>query len=458
MEEAQCRLGNGGSTHEIQDIYEGNYRPVDTIDSERRSTNRTLVDEIKDIYESRYGPIDTMKAERKPADHTVADEDVYESRHGAIDTMKAEPQVVEVETDVDLGKALADYEKQQESDFQQPQRTLEAEIAAEEKAAHEAQALLDPYPLSCQETPQPRSAKLSLDQDAHGTRIVDDETYQVHSSSANVGDSSAPSCTILWEEPPLYRILAHDSGNDLLTTAMTSSNISNNETPISIPQALSQLYQPARFVPHFAELQREGFQVIYGAKDLLVFKKVKTRGVDQAEPSLDSHTTINKSVTAEVKSYPAGVNPIDGMSHSIEPSTGSFASPTGFVGDRWDTFSRSERDPPSRAATQSNTESTESETRRDLDEDSDVRHYPRVRREEHVFSGSRLGRMKSAKREAKEARRKWRGWRGRFRWALSVGLGAGAVAYGVGAIAERKQSRNAERWQEILDGKRSRWE
>jgi len=88
----------------------------------------------------------------------------------------------------------------------------------------------------------------------------------------------APVSAIEWEHPPLYKVLAYDSGNDKFSTATTTTPAFSGatvETPISIPQALSQLYQPARFVPHFAELQQEGFQVIHGTRDLLVFKKVK---------------------------------------------------------------------------------------------------------------------------------------------------------------------------------------
>ncbi|KAK4498950.1 hypothetical protein PRZ48_009461 [Zasmidium cellare] len=447
----------------------------------QKQRDNELVNEVRAIYELRYGKIDVnhrQSSQGKPKPKTQAS--------------NQSPQVVEVETDVDLGKALADYEAGQTYEYRRD--NLEAELLAQEKEAHEAQALMAPE--SSGKVKQTIAKGLKLDQDVHGSRIVDDtiprlipteiatRTEAAVETGAEPTKGELESWGIEWEEPPVYKVLAYDSGNDMFSTATTSSNFTGKETPISIPQALSQLYQPARFVPHFAELQKEGYQVVYGTKDLLVFKKVKTTSeqssATKSEPqaNLADHGVVKPSTpetTKEASSYAPGVNPIDGTTFPLEPESAGFASPTGFVGDRWETLASegkaqspstlSKAEPEPETADLKSPHPSYSQPA-DEDADTDIRHYPRVKREERVFSGSRLQRPKKHRRhhnepsheEIREMKRKWHSWRARFRWALTVGLGASAVAYCVGAAAERKENKEKERWEQILEGRRGRWE
>lgn len=442
-----------------------------------------LVNDVRAIYENKYGKIDVNhRQESRAGLHS----------HTQTPTPERVPQVVEVESDVDLGKALADYEAGQTYEYRRD--NLEAEIAAQEKEAHEAQGLMAPE--SSGKIKQTIANNLKLDQDVHGARIVDDTMPRLIpteiAARTEVAVEATPEPTqkeleawgIEWEQPPVYKVLAYDSGNDMFSTATTSSNFTGRETPISIPQALSQLYQPARFVPHFAELQKEGHQVVYGTKDLLVFKKVKTTSSSSSstEPKRQANLADHGVVkpTASDIGNPAsphapGVNPIDGTTYPLEPESASFASPTGFVGDRWETLASegkvqspstvSKAEPEQESADLKSPHPSYSQPA-DEDVDTDIRHYPRVKREERVFSGSRLQRPKRHRRhhnepsqeEIKEMKRKWNNWRSRFRWALSVGIGSSVVAYCVGAAAEQKQIQEKERWQQILEGRRGRWE
>ncbi|KAF2159331.1 hypothetical protein M409DRAFT_60914 [Zasmidium cellare ATCC 36951] len=437
-----------------------------------------LVNDVRAIYENRYGKIDVSHRQARPKTTMQASRQI--------------PQVVEVESDVDLGKALADYEAGQTYEYRRD--NLEAEIAAQEKEAHEAQELMAPE--SSGKMEQAIAKSLKLDQDVHGARIVDDtvprlipteiaaRTEPAVDTEAEPTKSELNSWGIVWEEPPVYKVLAYDSGNDMFSTATTSSNFTGKETPISIPQALSQLYQPARFVPHFAELQKEGYQVVYGTKDLLVFKKVKTTSETSAVASPESQTNLADhgvvkptapETSNEITPHAPGVNPIDGTTYPLEPESAGFASPTGFVGDRWETLASEGKvqSPSTVSKPEAEPESAELKSPHpsysqpaDEDAEIDIRHYPRVKREERVFSGSRLQRPKKQRRhhhepsqeQVREMKRKWHSWRARFRWALSVGVGASFVAYCIGAAAERKEVREKERWEQILEGRRGRWE
>ncbi|KAI6913128.1 hypothetical protein KC318_g1857 [Hortaea werneckii] len=261
--------------------------------AEQKARDRALVDEVRGIYEEHYGPIDV--------EHRQALKSESAARDGA-----KNKGVGEGEHDPALGKALREHEGKGKGYGFQPdglaeelklkgKLAREAEIDRQEKNAHEAQA--------------------SSPSVQDGKRIVDDASPKLIPTELSKKQNEGPTTTrdvppaagsgIEWESPPLYKVLAYDSGNDKFSTATTITPAFSGatvETPISIPQALSQLYQPARFVSRFAELQREGFQVIHGTRDLLVFKKVRTandissakavEGASSGQPSLVDHGLI----------------------------------------------------------------------------------------------------------------------------------------------------------------------
>lgn len=412
-------------------------------------------------------------------------------------------------------------------------KAKEAAMAFSEREAHDAQGLAPPEQLiSKRAGTKPRKSWEKNDNAAAeapisspATKLVNDTAPKLIPTALSTRPASAPADTtssVQWADPPLYKVLAYDSGNDMLTAASTTCNFTGSESPISIPQALSRLYQPARFVPHFAELQREGYQVIYGTRDLLVFKKVKEPEAEPAaeEASLVDHGLIKpkensmaedaanfyekyrpapkvydptsiengtlmpyenamaqEAAHAHDHARPAAVvNPIDGTTRS-QVSTGNFASPTGFVNhdplfptgkkEAAATAAQMEKDSTTSAAS-STKKSAASDAHRSVmqEEDVDYVHYPRVRRQEAVFSGTKRKwndhhERHQRRHERISQRHQRRRGAGALKWALSVGAGAAALTYAIGVAAEaaRKEERGkVERWQEVLEGKRGRWE
>ncbi|KAK4554481.1 hypothetical protein LTR86_008335 [Recurvomyces mirabilis] len=469
--------------------------------AEQKARDQALVKEVREIYEHEYGVIDTNHKQRILSG---SEADASAKRL----SVKKAPQVVEVESDVDLGEALAEHERTTSYEFKDD--GLESRIQAEMKAVHEAQALpqLETSANLTRTITKARQAVVNANakEEYHKKDVV---------LAAEMRSPSQAASAVNWEEPPVYKVLAYDSGNDILSTATTTANFTGTETPISIPQALSQLYQPARFVSHFAELQQDGWQVIYGTRDLLVFRKVQASAEKPTIPaetdedaSLVDHGFIkpkenalaeeaanfydkykpvpkpydptsiengklmpyeNAMVQDAAHAYDAAraahVNPIDGTArimHVREVSTGAYASPTGFVNhDRAYLDGDDLIDPAKVRAAMNNKE-----------EDIDYIHYPRVKRQEPVYAGSRLSTPPALKqrkwneRHEKHARRaekvKARSRRrgGKLRWALGVGVGFAAVSYGIGVAAEmaRQERREKERWEQVLDGKRGRWD
>ncbi|KAG9552382.1 hypothetical protein KCU71_g13836, partial [Aureobasidium melanogenum] len=140
-------------------------------------------------------------------------------------------------------------------------------------------------------------------------------TTKPENGSEDTSLAPKPSANITWANPALYKVIAYDSSKDSITITTTPSNFSESENSISIPRAVSQLSQTARFLPHLASSQNEGFQVIHAEKDFLILRKVHT----------DPHSQPPR--------YDGDINPVDGTTKyvPIEPATARFASPTGFV-------------------------------------------------------------------------------------------------------------------------------
>ncbi|KAL2356622.1 hypothetical protein BJ546DRAFT_837953 [Cryomyces antarcticus] len=309
-----------------------------------------------------------------------------------------------------------------ECEQQKESKTSAAERQAEQAAAQLA-AEVDGYDKTPQgletsyarDVARQRSGDLKLEQKAKDRALVSEirTIYENHYGTIDtahrqntptnefegLSQNAAESSTT--PEPAQYKILAYDSGNDIITTATTTTNFPDtSENPISISDALSQLYQPARFIPHFATLQSEGYQVIYSARDLLIFKK---KG--------EAAAATTSEASLETKPAPA-VEP-------IKTITGNYASPTGFVNH--DSFAVP-------AAT--------SEQPMPYQYPSASVPNPRVRREERVFSGSRRrwhDRGSSSRRHERQQRRRFRD---RLLWTLSVGTATAVCMYVFGVAAE----------------------
>ena len=267
----------------------------------------------------------------------------------------------------------------------------------------------------------------------------------LHLTSESAKTSSTTSAGVQWQQPPLYKVVAYDSGNDRFSTATTTSwDPTVEETPITIAQALSQLYQPARWMQHFASLQRDGYQVVHAREDVLVLKKVQ----EESKPS--KTTKPAQKVTKPFEGSQSAINPVDGTrsSKTVRPVTGDYANPTGYV--NLDLVQEL-------AAKSKPSEDTEAASAASpLDHtyyDAETNYSPRIKRQEPVFSGSQRVRSGSrrARREA-ERERQQQAYQSRGRkprslilWMLGVGAATSGVMYVTGSVAEKARAARIER-------------
>ncbi|KAI1330875.1 hypothetical protein F5Y16DRAFT_361479 [Xylariaceae sp. FL0255] len=114
--------------------------------------------------------------------------------------------------------------------------------------------------------------------------------------------------TLRTEQPKIYKILAYDSTMQSVNVAETTSVVPELASPLTPTEVLPRLSHPDKFFPYFAPLREEGFEIVSGSGDMLVFCQMRPA----------------KTV--------ANVNPIDMMGRATAlPNAAAFVSPTGFV-------------------------------------------------------------------------------------------------------------------------------
>lgn len=154
---------------------------------------------------------------------------------------------------------------------------------------------------------------------------IDTATRAETKADAEVQTGPKPEAN-LHQEPAIqansisYKILAYDPSTDSVRIAETTS-AKDHESTLSPAEVLPLLSNPAIFLPHFASLHAQGYEIASGKGNTLVFRKVRAAAEDADSIPIESGPRSKK------KPGPS-VNPIDMMG---KPVTGNFASPTGFV-------------------------------------------------------------------------------------------------------------------------------
>lgn len=192
---------------------------------------------------------------------------------------------------------------------------------AERKQAH-----VDPY---CTK-PQGLETAYAEECGGEGTAPIFVKTHKrVDRPAATQSATESSSST----EPFVYKILAYNPGMNTIDIAETSSAVPDDSSPLPPAEVLLRLSNPAKFFPHFEPLRTQGFEIVSGSGDVLIFRKVR-------EPS-DGGNAPPKKVAAPKttekhakRTLPASIiNPIDmtGKPSYVPPSTANFVSPTGYV-------------------------------------------------------------------------------------------------------------------------------
>ncbi|KAI1497468.1 hypothetical protein F5X99DRAFT_362822 [Biscogniauxia marginata] len=189
--------------------------------------------------------------------------------------------------------------------------------------------------------------------------------------------------------PTVYKILAYDPTMQNINIAETTSVVPDQAAPLSPTEVLLRLSNPTKFFPHFAPLQAEGFEIVSGGGDVLVFRKVRSATAGTKDQEKDAVTAVNP---IDMMGKPTGLL-----------NAAEFASPTGFVNYNM---------PHVEGETQGS-----SRFRSNID----------VRREEPVFSGPKAPTNDEAPKKKK---------RGVVKRMLFAGTWVAGLSYAIGVVSE----------------------
>lgn len=219
------------------------------------------------------------------------------------------------------------YRKMLEEVMARPDAELDAMDAAEAEARrkiqdrlaaqHAAREQKSAEPVSTQ-PPAPIKLETALDRHTH----LQKEQPPAETPAAIRGAST------------LYKVLVYDPVMQCIDVAETTSSVADTAAPLTPAEVLLRISNPSKFMPHFQPLQAEGFEIVSGAGDVLIFRKVHP-----AAPRPVSDKGASKSPHGEAMTTPEpalsrpAVNPIDmtGGSRDYYIAADRFASPTGFV-------------------------------------------------------------------------------------------------------------------------------
>ena len=262
------------------------------------------------------------------------------------------------------------------------------QVQAREKAAVEANA---------EALAQQKAQDIKDSPSKEGATAVDAEPAPVAPDTAS---SSPDAASPVLQASGLYKILAYDSSTLQISMATTTSSLyasasgsGDVESPLHPTEVLSRLNNPAKFLSYFQGLQDEGYEIISGSGDILVFKKVRevpTSTAKDVPPQMAATTPkqpdvpLQKDAATVLEEFPSKPAP---------------APPA----------------PPS---------------------------SPKVRRQEEVFSGSgKTWHQEEAEPQSNSSSEKssegvWYRIRRGARRVFFTGLATAGIAYAIGAVAE----------------------
>lgn len=156
----------------------------------------------------------------------------------------------------------------------------------------------------------------------------------VSPSADKASEATTPETIYHWptNEPTLYKILAYDPVMQKIEIAETSSFVPDTASALTPADALLRLSHPTRFFPHFARLEAEGYEIISGTGDVLVFRKVRPE-TSKEKPAEKPPAHDQPAPTSEESgAVETRINPIDMTGRPrFSPASANFASPTGYV-------------------------------------------------------------------------------------------------------------------------------
>ncbi|KAI9782994.1 MAG: hypothetical protein M1835_003901 [Candelina submexicana] len=210
----------------------------------------------------------------------------------------------------------------------------------------------------------------------------------------------------------IYKILAFDSNTGKMTTADTTSSHGRKEEALSPSSVLLRMNRPTEFFPYITSMQADGYEIVSGRDDMLVFQKMH-----EGSTPLPSKSSSTEAGSAASKAQP------------------SFTSTKDL--DQRKTSDTSTRDPSTNPTVISPPLSHQSPPKPTATSTAIPSALDKVTREEAVFSGSSRKWQDEANDDSHNNRASKKGKvRKAAQRVFWVGVWTAGCAYAVGVVAE----------------------
>ncbi|KAL4738885.1 hypothetical protein BDV11DRAFT_128098 [Aspergillus similis] len=165
---------------------------------------------------------------------------------------------------------------------------------------------------------EPSASQTDLE-DTHGKSPVNGTEDSVNmpgeptaSTFSTLPDGQALTEDLLQHEPSTtttqtsvmetYRIFAYDPSSTKVTEAETISSLQEPSEHLHPTEVLTRLENPAKFLPCLNQMHAEGYEIVSGGGDILIFRKAPAGSlkiIDSAESPAQEHSTESAQPTHE---------------------------------------------------------------------------------------------------------------------------------------------------------------
>ncbi|OGM40967.1 conserved serine-threonine rich protein [Aspergillus bombycis] len=118
-----------------------------------------------------------------------------------------------------------------------------------------------------------------------------------------------------------YRVLAYDPSTLQITRAESNSSFHTTHEFLHPSEILPRLNNPSKFLPYFEEMQIDGYEIVSGGGDILVFKKALAENAENVKRELGAYVRDEPLFSDEVSRRPNTAN-------TASPASGSSCSET----------------------------------------------------------------------------------------------------------------------------------
>jgi hypothetical protein len=167
------------------------------------------------------------------------------------------------------------------------------------------QAETDPYSKS------PQGLEISYDQETCG-KATWPTMVRHYRSEAKAAD--AVETATAGSDAAAYVVLAFDPLTQSVNVAETSSTVEHVGNATTPAEAILRLSNPSKFFPHFKPLEEQGYEIVSGRGDVLIFRKVRAAAANAGAYDPSKHMRKKRSLG---KKLVVGTASVAGAAYAI---------------------------------------------------------------------------------------------------------------------------------------------